>query len=295
MHNHQDQILEPPSKLTPRTISRIPITALFISAMPAESTELRNALIARLKKINQSKIIDHTQIKTEFGATELITCPIRLSVEENAQTKPNFSYLLATSGIGMVNAAATLSSLLTQYAPEIIVCTGSAGGLHPNSRVRDVVIGTEYLNSRADATAFGYAPGQVPGNPASISITDDVRTAIAAALTKTASSEAGAAGLKITAYSGQMLSSDAFVTDANVETTRELFPDGLTADMESQAFAQVAAKYANTPFVAVRGISDLCSTPEDQSISFHAELSEVAAQAAQIALDIVENFAPKSL
>ncbi|XCB31028.1 5'-methylthioadenosine/S-adenosylhomocysteine nucleosidase [Arcanobacterium hippocoleae] len=172
-----------------------------------------------------------------------------------------------------------------QFCPKIVLCAGSAGGLHPKTRVRDVVIGTEYINSRADATAFGYAPGQVPGSPASLHVSKEISAAIAQTLKNISKTLP-----EITAYSGQMLSSDAFVTDANAENTRTLFPDGISADMESQAFAQTASRFENTPFAAIRGISDLCAAPEDQSISFHAELSDVASRAAKAALEIYKSY-----
>lgn len=268
---------------------KIPLAALFVCAMPEESQELLTELSAHLAKISENEKITTTEISPIVGKAFLLSPQKTTFSDTTSVADKNIStplpYLVLTTGIGMVQAASALSATLTQFLPQIIICVGSAGGLHPDTRVCDVVIGTEYINSRADATAFGYAPGQIPGNPASLQVCKEIATAIQATVSTVAKKIP-----EITIRSGQMLSSDAFVTDKNVETTRQLFPNGLTADMESQAYAQVAKNFENTPFVAVRGISDLCGTPEDQSISFHAELAEVASRAAKIALQIMLHF-----
>lgn len=256
--------------------AKTPIEAIFISAMPQETAAFLAEFTQRLQLTYPQAAISTQNVPSVF------------EVFESAQiiSANQLEYLILTSGIGMVNAAAALSTALTRFAPKIVICVGSAGGLHQNARVQDVVIGTAYINSRADATAFGYAPGQVPGSPAMLEVGTEITVAVRETLSSAATKLSG-----INAYAGQMLSSDAFVTDANVASTRSVFPYGLSADMESQAYAQVAGKFANTPFVAVRGISDLCGTPEDQSISFHAELSDVASRAAKVALEIYANFA----
>lgn len=253
------------------TLSKNPIETIFISAMEEEAFALLAALNHRLASTYPETKIEASKIPFEFGDLQLISAG-------------KSEYLVVTSGIGMVNAAAALSTVLTKFDPKLIVCVGSAGGLHPQTRVQDVIIGVEYINSRADATAFGYAPGQVPGSPESFKVTAEISTAVDAALTSCAKHFP-----EINTSSGTMLSSDAFVTDINVDATRRLFPTGLSADMESQAYAQVASRF-KIPYVAVRGISDLCGTPEDQSISFHAELSDVASRAAKVSLELSAQF-----
>lgn len=76
--------------------------------------------------------------------------------------------VLVVSGIGMVNAADAVAGSVFRYGSEIVlVSAGSAGGLASDARVGDVVVGTEIINVEADARAFGYVLGQVPGMPAS--------------------------------------------------------------------------------------------------------------------------------
>jgi adenosylhomocysteine nucleosidase len=74
--------------------------------------------------------------------------------------------LLVESGIGLVNAAGAATAALLRTRTRLLVSAGSAGGLGTDVRVGDVVVGTRYVYTSADARAFGYALGQVPGMPA---------------------------------------------------------------------------------------------------------------------------------
>src|SRR5690625_934472 len=73
---------------------------------------------------------------------------------------------ILTTGIGPVNAAAALTGMLTAApAPARILSVGSAGGLHENIGVGEVIIGADLRYADVDARAFGYTFGQVPGMP----------------------------------------------------------------------------------------------------------------------------------
>ncbi len=74
---------------------------------------------------------------------------------------------LLKSGIGKVAAALGATLLLERCKPDVIINTGSAGGLAPTLKVGDIVVSDEARYYRdADVTAFGYEYGQLPGCPA---------------------------------------------------------------------------------------------------------------------------------
>lgn len=164
--------------------------------------------------------------------------------------------LCLRTGIGLVATASALGWALARYRPEVIISAGSAGGLAADIRVGDVVAGTRYRYGRADATVFGYAPGQVPGAP-------EFFEGDAALL----------AAVPDNTRRGEVLSSDAFVTAANVEDTRTRFPDALLTDMESTAAAHTAA-LAGIPFITIRSASDLCGP--QAGIDYHIGIDEAA-------------------
>jgi len=159
--------------------------------------------------------------------------------------------LLVRAGIGLANAASAASAALVLVAaaggqPSALISAGTAGGVQAGVHVGEIVLGTEHLYTGADARAFGYALGQVPGMPATFPGDPELRKAALAA-------EVG----DLTLRTGQMLSGDQFVDAQLVGPVREQFPGGLSTDMETTALAQVAHVYG-VPFLAVRGISDLC-------------------------------------
>ena len=188
--------------------------------------------------------------------------------------------VLVRSGIGLVAAASALATALTRLAPAVVLSAGTAGGLGREVEVGDVCVSTTLAYTDADATAFGYAHGQTPGQPA-------VFEADAAVLARV--EEVGPAALHgATASSGdariragQMLAGNSFITAANVGRARELFPGAVSTDMESTALAQVAAS-ARIPFASVRGVSDLCGPEAGQD--FHIGAHEAAARSAAVVL-----------
>ena len=73
---------------------------------------------------------------------------------------------LCQSGIGKVNAAIATTLLKEHFAPDVVINTGSAGGIGGGLKVGDVVVGTHIMLHDVDVTAFGYQHGQVPQLPA---------------------------------------------------------------------------------------------------------------------------------
>lgn len=155
---------------------------------------------------------------------------------------------LVTTGIGLVNAASSLTGALTRVSPRYIFSCGSAGGLDSKTQVGDILAASDCVYGRADAREFGYALGQIPAMPESFTADGDLLgrfTSLPATL-----------GTSRT-RSGRFLSADCFVGVDLALEFREAFPSAIAVDMESAALAHVAAA-AEVPFLAIRGISDLC-------------------------------------
>lgn len=164
--------------------------------------------------------------------------------------------LLVRSGIGLVNASSALvAAVLAHPGTRVIVSAGTAGGLGPQVKVGDVVVGSEYINADADARAFGYVLGQVPQMPASYS----PREAELALLQQGHASDALFAGAQL--HVGLMVSGYSFATPEKAEALLANFPGSQSTDMESSALAQVAHSFGLS-FISVRGISDLCGAEE---------------------------------
>lgn len=178
--------------------------------------------------------------------------------------------LLIRSGIGAVNAATATVLAIHAVRTPVVVSAGSAGGLGHGVRVGDVVVGDEHAFGGADASAFGYVPGQIPGMPPTYPA--------APALVERAHNRPGV-------LVGAMISGDSFVDARSVDVYRERFPRALTADMETAAIAQVCHSFG-IPYLAVRGVSDLCGPTAGDD--FRLAVDDVAALAADVALDLID-------
>lgn len=192
--------------------------------------------------------------------------------------------LLVQGGIGLVNAASAATAALLRAetqspgAPKpLLISAGSAGGLGDTVRVGDVVIGADLINASADARAFGYVLGQVPGMPASYPVPESLRTI----------SDIGAPGYKdiATIHHGLLVSSYAFVGHERSVIIKEQFPGVLATDMESSAIAQTSVAFG-APFVAIRGISDLCGPASDADFLTHVD--DAADRSAAVVLAVIE-------
>ncbi|WP_235021933.1 MULTISPECIES: 5'-methylthioadenosine/S-adenosylhomocysteine nucleosidase [unclassified Rathayibacter] len=182
--------------------------------------------------------------------------------------------VLVRTGVGLINAAGGLTAAILRTLGDepLVISAGSAGGLGAEVRVGDVVIGEEYVQTDADARAFGYAMGQVPGMPERYS-------GDAAALATDVSVP------EVVVRRGLIVSSDTFVSGDHVERVRGHFSGALATDMESVSLAQTAHVHG-LRFVSVRGISDLCAPGE-----FEAHVDDAADRSAAVVLALLDALA----
>ncbi|CDG18821.1 5'-methylthioadenosine/S-adenosylhomocysteine nucleosidase [Xenorhabdus doucetiae] len=163
---------------------------------------------------------------------------------------------LLKSGIGKVAAALGTTLLIEHCQPDIVINTGSAGGLDPKLNVGDIVVSEAVRYHDADLTAFGYAPGQMAQCPA----------AFMADATLISLAEKCIQSLDLNAVRGLVCSGDAFINGAEpLARIRATFPDVAAVEMEAAAIGHVCHQY-NLPFVVVRAISDVAD--QESHLSF---------------------------
>lgn len=116
----------------------------------------------------------HSENKEMFGSTEF----------EHFSVNGNDVYL-GLSGIGKVQAAMNLSSLLTSVDIDVIFMTGSAGALKEDVHQEDLVLPNAFAYYDAHNTAAGnYVEGQIPQQPAQFVLDSPKRAAFANYLKK---------------------------------------------------------------------------------------------------------------
>lgn len=178
--------------------------------------------------------------------------------------------VLVRSGIGFVNSTAAGTSAILRHGVDVpLISAGSAGGLGKDVAVGDVVLGSRLVNADADARAFGYALGQVPGMPEAY----DAAPRLADAVRQAAATVTGQVLREGTIGSGEK-----FATADLALRLRADFPDMLAIDMESAALAQLCHNFG-TDFVSVRAVSDLCA-PDGTEFLTHVD--DAALRSAQV-------------
>lgn len=186
--------------------------------------------------------------------------------------------VLMRSGIGKVNAAICATLLIQQYQPDMIINTGSAGGLGSQLSVGDVVVSNEVIHHDVIATAFGYELGQVPGMPLTYAADSKLIEIASQAITKN----------DIKAHIGLIVSGDSFVgTAEQKQFILNNFTNSLAVEMEAAAIAQTCHQF-EIPFIITRAISDLANG--EASMSFDEFLKVACVSSSKIVKSILETL-----
>lgn len=186
--------------------------------------------------------------------------------------------VMVESGIGKVEAGITTEHLIVECGADVVINSGSAGGIGTGLKVGDVVLSTETAYHDADARAFGYVYGQLPGKPARFKASDKWVNALAKAGQKT--------GLNI--KTGLIVSGDQFVSSSDaIAEIKKHFPEALAAEMEGAAVGQVATDH-DVPYVVVRAMSD--TADEDAGESFDKFIVDAGKRSAKMLLQLFADF-----
>lgn len=166
---------------------------------------------------------------------------------------------LMKCGIGKVNAALATRAMIENFAPEVILNSGVAGGVGSHAKIMDVVV--------ADAIAYcdvWCGPGTTFGQAADCPLYFE---------TLRLQYDFESNNIK----KGLICSSDKFISSIeDVRFIKSHFPEVIAVDMESGAIAQTCY-LNNTPFMVIRVVSD---TPgEDDNISQYENFWEKAPEA----------------
>ncbi|MGF3114508.1 5'-methylthioadenosine/adenosylhomocysteine nucleosidase [Facklamia sp. P12937] len=186
--------------------------------------------------------------------------------------------VLVQSGIGKVNASLSTVLMVDHFEVDLIINTGSAGGLSPDLSVGDLVIADGLIHHDVNLLVFGYDQGQMAGMPTIYQPDEDI-SQLAYRLAK----EKGQ-----TAIRGLIASGDQFISDSQqVNNIRQVFPNVKAVEMESAAIAQ-AAYILKTPFIIIRSISD--KADEEAGISFDEFILLAGRKSAEMVIDLLSKI-----
>lgn len=183
--------------------------------------------------------------------------------------------VICKCGVGKVNAAVCTQLLIDRFGTTEIIFTGVAGALHPELSIGDIVISTHCMQHDMDATALGFAKGEIPFATESVFAADSRLVELA----RRAAEQLYPGKTRI----GKVLSGDQFVADR--EKVRELYQEmrGDCVEMEGSAVAQVC-HLNGVPFVILRSMSDRADG------SAHVNFTEFTRLASERSAAIVERM-----
>lgn len=185
--------------------------------------------------------------------------------------------VVVRSGIGKVNAAVCAQILADTFHVDAIINTGIAGSLKSEINIGDIVLSTDAIQHDMDAQGFGYAPGVIPQMEVSDFQADEK-------LIELAKKCCGEVCPDIQVFTGRVVSGDQFISDKKKKEWLVSQFEGLCAEMEGAAIAQVA--YLNhVPFLIIRAISDKA---DDSATMDYPEFEAMAAEnSVKLLADIV--------
>lgn len=223
----------------------------IISAMPVELENFTGALHAEPLGDRRFYKLD----RGEIGKTEVY---------------------LACCGIGKVNAAVCTQKLIDLYGVEAIINMGIAGGVAPQLRTLDLVIGSEVLY-------HDFTPPELLKKyyPFSQAFPCDKKLV---ALAEQACRNCPETDRY---YVGRVASGDCFVEDDAVKARIRDTLGGLCCEMEGAAIGH-AAFVSGVPFVIIRSISDLADG--NAQLSYDEFEKKAALQANRIVLGILRQL-----
>lgn len=180
--------------------------------------------------------------------------------------------ILMQSGIGKVNAASRLTTLIHVEHPDMVINSGVAGGIAVGMRQGDIVAATECAYH--DVWCGSGERGQVQGLPLLFAADNRLLKATE--------------GLNI--KRGLIATGDQFIDNIEtVEKIRKMYPSALACDMESTAFAQVCYLH-NTPFMAFRIVSDTPGMEHDNLNQYNNFFDEAPQHTFALLKQIISNL-----
>lgn len=156
-------------------------------------------------------------------------------------------FYIFNTGVGKVNAALVLSTLLNCFQIKHVFNIGTACSLDAKVKPHNWLLVSHSAYHDFDLTMFNYQYGQVPKYPVFFNCQNALFDSCDLVLSKETS---------VKFFKGLLTTGDIFVNSKTYKQIKKKFPQCLGADMEATAYAHVCYKY-DVSFSSLKIISDL--------------------------------------
>ena len=187
----------------------------------------------------------------------------------------NKEFVLALSGVGLVNASYTTTLLVNHYKPSHVLNIGSAGGLLETQNVGDICVASSVRTHDLDIGETSHLDERF------IALSNESLQHLALEAIKSN-------GLK--GHLGLIVSGDQFITHGSYALNRihTYFNDAVCVEMEGYAIGMVC-KRLNVPFLVLRSLSDV-PLKKGNELEFEEYLPLASKNSAQICRDIIHSL-----
>lgn len=202
--------------------------------------------------------------------------------------------VLMQSGLGKVSASVATTVLIEYFKPDVVINTGSAGGLDSDLNIGDVVISEQVRHHDVDFRVFGFEMGQVydmpPAYTADAKLIQAAKSAIRAL---TFADTDNQHQHPVQSKTGLICTGEAFISaPETIAAIKQHFPDVLAVEMEGAAIAQTCF-LLKVPFVVIRSLSDIAG--KENHVDFETYLVKASENSATMVLAIIDQIANTSL
>ena len=190
----------------------------------------------------------------------------------------NKKVIAVKCGIGKVNAARTTQILIDKFDVDKIINIGAAGGVNPNLKIQDIVIGERLVQYDFDVSSSGdYEKGEITGVGKYFKSDYELINLCRSVLEKRIEKD-------VNVIIGTIATADIFCSDPeDARKAREEF-EADCVEMEGASVAQVCY-LDKVPFLVIRGISD---TPDGENeMEYYTYCHIAAKRAADLLQDLL--------
>ncbi|MCB1583101.1 MAG: 5'-methylthioadenosine/adenosylhomocysteine nucleosidase [Marinicella sp.] len=185
---------------------------------------------------------------------------------------------LLESGIGKVNATLAAEWLAREFMPDLVINTGSAGGIKQGVKVGDFVFAEKVCHHDVDISPIGFAFGELPRLPVYYQVSEQWLRLLDEVATQ----------LDDTHHLGTIATGESFIyRNQQVEIIKRRFDDVLACEMEAAAVAQVCYMH-NIDFVMLRNLSDVAG--EDAQVNFNQYIHQAGKKSTELVLQFIEQI-----
>ncbi len=187
---------------------------------------------------------------------------------------------LMESGIGKVNAALAAEWLAREFKPDLVINTGSAGGIKRSAEVGDFVFAERVCHHDIDVSPIGFEFGELPRLP----IYYPVKSKWLRLLDQVADD------LNDNHHIGTIATGESFIYhDHQVAQIKDRFEHVVACEMEAAAVAQVCYMHG-IDFLVLRNLSDVAG--HEAQLNFNQYIEQAGKKSTELVLRLIEQINP---